>query len=218
MSEGDQGPCPLCERPLFGWISLPPLNGEVIMGMPAGGHPDERVIDRCENCGVAVERDRDVDLRAEWEAICRPAESGGREIAVPNRRSLQAVIGVEGWAAVDLSPGHLLLTPRSLDLLAQANGEQLERLRWPLWGRSQGWMWQTLLNGLTFHPNFAREVWAGRMRPVNARSRFHFAADAIASLLAAPLVALVSVPLELVASLARRGGEIAARAGRPDRA
>jgi hypothetical protein len=214
VSPGGEGPCPLCGRPLFGWIKLPPLNGDASVGLPSGGHPDERVIDRCENCGVAVERDRAVDLQAEWEAICRPANGGGREIAIPNRASLQAAIGVEGWAAVDHSPGRLLLTPRSLELLAEANGERLERVRWPLWGRSQGWMWQTLLNGLTFHPNFAREAWAGRLRPANSRGRFHFAADALASLLAAPLVALVSVPLELIASLARRGGEIAARAGR----
>ena len=211
---GGEGPCPLCGKPLFGWIALPPLNGEASVGMPIGGHPDERVIDRCENCGVAVERDRSIDLLAEWEAICRPADGGGSEIAVPNRASLQAAIGVEGWAAVDLSPGRLLLTPRSLELLAEANGESLERTRSPVWGPSQAWMWQTLLNALTFHPNFAREVWAGRLRPANARGRFHFAADAVASLLAAPLVALVSVPLELVAARARRGGELVARAGR----
>lgn len=213
-SSGGEGPCPLCGKPLFGWIALPPLNGDASVGMPVGGHPDERVIDRCESCGVAVERGRSIDLLAEWEAICRPADGGGSEIAVPNRASLQAAIGVEGWAAVDLSPGRLLLTPRSLDLLAEANGASLERTRSPVWGRSQAWMWQTLLNALTFHPNFAREVWAGRLRPANARGRFHFAADAVASLLAAPLVALVSVPLELVAALTHRGGELAARAGR----
>lgn len=209
-----EGPCPLCGRPLFGWIALPPLNGEVSIGMPSGGHPDERVIDRCENCGVAVERDRKIDPVAEWEAICRPAEQGGREVAIPNRASLQATIGVEGWAAVELSPGRLLLTPRSLELLAELNGERLERLRWPRWGRSQAWMWQTLLNGLTFHPNFARELRAGQLRPADSRGRFHFAADAVVTVLAAPLVALVSAPLELIAALTRRGGEIVAAVSR----
>ncbi len=209
-----EGPCPLCGRPLFGWIALAPLNGEAIIGIPTGDHPDERVIDRCENCGVAVERDRKIDRVAEWEAICRPAEQGGREVAVPNRASLQATIGVEGWAAVELSPGRLLLTPRSLELLAELNGERLERLRWPRWGRSQAWMWQTLLNGLTFHPNFAREVRAGRLRRANSRGGFHFGADAVVTVLAAPLVALVSAPLELIAALTRRGGEIVASVGR----
>jgi hypothetical protein len=71
-------------------------------------------------------------------------------------------------------------------------------------------MWQTLLNGLTFHPNFAREVRAGRLRPAGARSRFAFAVDSVVTVLGAPLIALVSVPLELIAALARRGGEIRA--------
>ena len=48
------------------------------------------MIDRCESCGVAVEREREVDLAAEWEAVCRPGEPGAREISIPNRASLQA--------------------------------------------------------------------------------------------------------------------------------
>jgi hypothetical protein len=80
--------------------------------------------------------------------------------------------------------------------------------------RNQGWMWQTLLNGLTFHPNFAREVRAGRLRPANARSRIAFAVDCMVTVLAAPLVLLASVPMELGAALARRGGEIVATLGR----
>ena len=132
------------------------------------------MIDRCENCGVALGRGREIDPVAEWEAICRPGEDGTRAIAIPDRASLQAAIGVEGWAAIELSPGHLLLTRTSLELLAQRNGHRLETCSWPAWGRNQAWMWQTLLNGLTFHPNFAREVRAGRLRPANARSRFAF--------------------------------------------
>ena len=62
-------------------------------------------------------------------------------------------------------------------------------------------MWQTLLNGLTFHPNFAREVRAGRLRPANARSRGAFVADTVVTVLAGPLALLVSAPLELIASL-----------------
>lgn len=209
-----EGPCPLCGKPLFGWIALPPPSADASIGMPTAGDPGERVIDRCESCGAAVERNRKIDLVAEWEAICRPSKEGGREVAIPNRASLQATIGVEGWAAVDRSPGRLLLTPSSLALLAEANGESLERIRWPRSRRSQAWMWQTLLNGLTFHPNFVREVRAGRLRSANSRGRFHFAADMVASALAAPLVALVSVPLELLAALARRGGEIVAGVGR----
>ena len=78
-------------------------------------------------------------------------------------------------------------------------------------------MWQTMLNGLTFHPNFAREARAGRLRPSTSRGRFVFAIDAVVTVLGAPLVLLLSAPLELGASLARRGGELAATARR-DRA
>ena len=83
-------------------------------------------------------------------------------------------------------------------------------MRTPVTARAQAWMWQTMLNGLTFHANFARELRAGRLRPANARSRFAFAADLVVTVLGAPLIAIVSVPLELVAALARRGGEMRA--------
>lgn len=199
------GPCPLCGQPLFGWISLPPLTAAPDEGA-------ERIVDRCENCGVALERGREVDLIAEWEAVCRPGSDGGREIAVPNRSSWQAGLAAQGWAAIDLSPGRLLLNRPSLELLARRNGHRLERTGTPVWGPNQAWMWQTLLNGLTFHPNFAREARAGRLRAGTARSRLAFAVDVVVSVLGAPLVGLVSLPLETIAALARRGGELVALA------
>jgi hypothetical protein len=213
----EPGPCPLCGKPLYGWIALPPLGAETSIGVPLAEGERERVIDRCENCGVAVERDREVDLAAEWEAVCRPGEPGAREISLPNRASLQAWIGEVGWAAIDRFPGRLMHTRTSLELLAQRNGHALERVRTPPSRRAQAWMWQTMLNGLTFHPNFAREARAGRLRPSTSRGRFAFAIDAVVTVLGAPLVLLLSAPLELGASLARRGGELAATARR-DRA
>jgi hypothetical protein len=74
-------------------------------------------------------------------------------------------------------------------------------------------MWQTLMNAFTFHPNFAREVLAGRLRPRGGLDRLKFAVDVLVSVLAAPLVALASVPLEAFAALVRRGGEMRARVG-----
>jgi hypothetical protein len=207
----ETNPCPLCGRPLYGWIALPAGSGEATVGMPLGSDPrSERVIDRCEDCGVAVEHGRSVDLAAEWAAIDRFDGDSDGAIALPNRASLQAAIGVEGWAGIDRGPGSLLLTPRSLELLGERSGHELESVRTPPSLRAQGWMLQTLLNGLTFHPNFAREVRAGSLRPASARSRFAFAADAVVTVLGAPLVALVSVPLELIGTLAGRGGEMVA--------
>ncbi len=202
----EPGLCPLCGRPLYGWIA--------VRRQSAQEDEPETIVDRCENCGAAVERGREVDLVAEWEAVCRPGEDGERTVSVPDRASLQAAIGGEGWAAIDLSAGHLLLTRSSLVLLAERNGYRLDHVRWPVWGQNQRWMWQTLLNGLTFHPNFVREWRAGRLRPRGARARLKFAADLVVTALGGPLVAIASVPLEAVAAVARRGGELRALARR----
>ena len=72
-------------------------------------------------------------------------------------------------------------------------------------------MWQTLLNGLTFHPNFAREVRAGRLRRRRRAAGSRFAVDCVVTVLAAPLVLLASVPLELVSAMLGRGGELVGR-------
>ena len=200
-------PCPLCGEPLYAWIVLPGQGEEASVGLPLAS-ASETILGRCENCGAALERGREADLEAEWAAI---APSGSTAISTPNRASLQAAIGVEGWAAMPLVDGRLLLTPKSLALLAEHNGYAVGNVRTPLSSRAQAWMWQTLLNGLTFHPNFAREVRAGRLRPANARSKLAFGVDAVVTVLGAPLVILLSAPLELGAALARRGGEVTAR-------
>ena len=151
----------------------------------------------------------------------RAAIEPGRsvELELPNRDSLQAGIGGNHWAALELPAQRLHLTPRALDLLLERHGLEATRKRQPLLGRNQLWMWQTLLNGFTFHSNFARDALRGRLTPRNARSVPSFAIDAIVSTLGALPVALISIPLELVAALARRGGElvvsVAARGGQP---
>lgn len=213
-SNSDLSPCPLCGEPLYPWVGLPARGIEASVGEPLTDAEAERIIVRCENCTVAVERGREVDLAVEWEAICRHGDHGGREIELPDRASWQASIGVGGWAAIDLYPGHLIHTQRSVRLLAERNGEEIETVGWPPVGANQAWMWQTLLNGLTFHPNFAREVRAGRLRAANARSKPRFIVDAVVTVLGAPLVALASFPLEAVAVLFNRGGRIVARARR----
>lgn len=201
-------PCPLCGEPLYAWVALPKSAAEATVGLPRRD-VEERVLGRCENCGTALEREVEVDLESEWEAI-RVADE--RRVAAPNRASLQAALGLEGWTAISASPGNLLLTPRGLELLAQRTGHGIEAVRTPLSGKAQAWMWQTLLNGLTFHPNFFRDVRAGRLGPSNARSKPAFVADAIVTILGGPLTLLVSLPLELLATLFRRGGELSARA------
>jgi hypothetical protein len=212
----EPGICPLCGQQLYGWIALPPVGHDAGIGVPVGETDHERVIDRCENCGVAVERGRRIDLTTEWEAVCHAGEQGAREISIPNRASHQAWIGEVGWAAIDRYPGRLIHTPASLELLAERNGYGLERRRSPFSRRGQAWMWQTMLNGLTFHPNFARELRAGGMRPTRAASKLRYGIDLVVTVLGAPLVLLVSAPLEFGAALGRRGGELGAVARRSD--
>ncbi len=200
-------PCPLCGRPLYPWIALPRREAEASVGLPLSEPPGaERILERCEGCGCALEQGVEIDAASEWAAL----RSGPDTVRMPNRASLQAAIGVQGWAALPEAPGDLLLTPRSLSLLAEKAGREIGALRTPPSGRAQVWMWQTLLNGLTFHPNFLRRVRAGRLRPSNARNRLAFAADSVVTALAGPLALLVSAPLELLAALFRRGGEIEA--------
>ena len=168
-----------------------------------------RVLERCENCGLGVKAGAgSIDLEAEARAISATLDDGSPALVTANRASIQATIGGEGWAAIDIGPGRLLHSPRSLRLLAAQTGGGLAGVRCSRFGRNQAWMWQTLINGLTFHPNFAREVRAGRLRATSARSRLTFAVDCVVTVLAAPLVLLASVPLELVAALAGRGGEL----------
>lgn len=211
--------CPLCGAAAYPWISVPRLGTGATVGMISPVDPDDpdaageaRLFDRCIECGTGVERGAgEVDLAAELR-LWTVAPSGGPALVdAPNRASWQAAIGGDGWAAIAESPGRLLLTPRGLELLAEREGVALERAGFPPWGRNQRWMWQTLMNGLTLHPNFATRVLRGELRPANARGRFAFAADLVASVLAAPLVALVSVPLEALAALAGRGGRLVRR-------
>jgi hypothetical protein len=201
------GLCPACGGPLYRWIKAPAADAR---------HPESYVLDRCESCGLGLlhEAGGCVDALladAEW------LPGGALRIEVPNRRSVQAAIGEGRWAALDLPERQLVFTPRALEALLRRGGYRLERVRFPLVSRNQGWMWQTLMNALTLRPNFAREALAGRLRPAGSHGWPAFALDAVVTLLAAPLVALVALPAEAVAALLRRGGLIVATAA-PDAA
>lgn len=215
------GRCPICGAALYGWLSLPARDARATVGMPSPVDPDStasaqmRLIDRCDGCEAGIVRDSaPFDHARELEAITVRRREDGYELRAPNRASLQAGIGGEGWAALAEWRGRVLYTPRSLSLLVERQGMSIEGPGFAPWGRSQVWMWQTLVNGLTLHPNFALDARAGRLRPGEGRGRAAYAIDAMVSLLAAPFVALVAVPMELVAGLARRGGELVAVARR----
>ena len=207
---GAEGECPACGGPLHRWVKAHPADAR---------SAEEALLDRCESCGLVVARSSAVHPAggggaeaAERELVRlfeRSANGARGELRAPNGRSLQAAIGEGNWAALELPDRPLVLTPPALAALVERRGE-LGRVRFPVLGRNQLWMWQTLMNAFTFHPNFAREALAGRLRPQRGRDRLTFAIDIVVTVLAAPLVAIVSLPLETVAALARRGGELRA--------
>jgi hypothetical protein len=187
------GQCPACGEPLFGWAVVRPA------GAPRSR---EHVLDRCEACGLGIARDR------EGEELVDTAERD--TISVSNRRSWQAGIGGAHWGALELPARSVYPTPESLDLLLARRGLAAGGARQPALGRNQLWMWLTLMNAFTFHDGFARDVLRGRLTPRNARSIPAFAADAVVTAVAALPIALISIPLELLAVGFRRGGLIEA--------
>lgn len=214
--------CPLCDGAAYVWISVPPATSGASVGMISPVDPSEsgadakaRIFDRCDTCGSGIERGSESpDLKAELAGITARDDDGALVLDAPNRASLQAGMGGDAWAALLDSPNRLLLTPRGLELLAERTGVELERPAFPPSGRNQRWMWQTVLNGITVHPNFATRMRRGALHRRNARGWFSFTADLAASLLATPLVLLVSVPLEALAALFGRGGRMVTRARR----
>jgi hypothetical protein len=187
--------CPACDEPLYGWAVSESADRR---------RPGSWILDRCEACGLGVVRDApDVD------SMLAPGPNG--VISAANRRSWQAGIGGAHWAALDPPHRSAYLTPRSLALLADRTGVRVAGISQPAFGRNQLWMWQTLMNGLTFHDDFATQLLRRRLTPRDARNVPAFAIDLLVSALAAIPVGLISVPLELTAVLARRGGLLEAR-------
>jgi hypothetical protein len=202
-ASGAVGRCPACGGPLYGWLEAPASDAR---------RQETYILDRCEDCGLGLVREGELDPRA-LIAAGRSLPDGRVEIRAANRRSVQATLGEGRWAGLGLPRPGFALTPQALIAALDRAGYEIERLRVPVAARNQGWMWQTLLNALTLQPNFAREALAGRVRPArSARARAAFLLDALVSVLATPLVAIVALPLETAAALARRGGILVATA------
>jgi len=213
------GSCPLCAGAVYPWIGVPQSPAEASVGLPSPVDPDHpsggdaRLVDRCQDCGAGIERaPGPVDLAAELDRIEIEGPDGARTFEAPNRASWQGSLGGDGWAALSDWRGRLLLTPRALRLLISKNGLEADDPAFPPAGPNQRWLWQSILNGITLHHNFLSEVRSGRLKMGNSRGALPFAADMVASVLATPLVLLVSVPLEAVAALAGRGGRMVVRA------
>jgi hypothetical protein len=145
--------------------------------------------------------------------VGREENGSGVAIRAENAASLQAWLGAENWAA--LRPGGLGIkpTPKAARLLLARRGLEVRRVR-HLIRPGMASMWQTLLNLLTFHRDFASEAASGRLRPSTGRGRAAFWTDVVVTVLAAIPTAIIAVVLETGAVLARRGGEIEVQADR----
>ena len=190
--------CPACGEPLFVWIET-----------TGYGAREDQVIDRCENCGLVLVRGAIPTPEHAAERLLSDAEQRGERIAfrAANAASLQAWLGAENWAALQPDGHGIEPTPRAASLLLARRGLEIRRVR-HLAGPGMAAMWQTLLNLLTFHRDFASEAASGRLRPGTGRGRGAFWTDAVVTVLAAIPTALIAVVLEGGAVLARRGGVI----------
>jgi hypothetical protein len=212
--------CPACGEPLFVWIETD-MKRVAPGGAPSHQGPrEDQVIDRCENCGLVVVRGAipSPDDAAERLLVSGETRDGRVAVRAANAASLQAWLGAENWAALRIptkrvapggAPSHIGIepTPRAVSLLLARRGLEVRRVR-HLVGPGMASMWQTLLNLLTFHRDFASEAASGRLRPGTGRGWAAFGIDAVVTVLAAVPTALIAVLLEGGAVLARRGGVI----------
>jgi len=196
--------CPACGEPLFVWVET-----------SGSGVREDQVIDRCENCGLAVDRDAVPSPEKATEMLLRGREERGDLVAIRagNAASLQAWLGAENWAALRPGGGGIEPTARAASLLLARRGLEVRRVR-HLARAGMASMWQTLLNLLTFHRDFASEAVSGRLRPGTGRGRAAFWIDALVTVLAAVPTAIIAVVLEGGAVIVRHGGVIEVEAER----
>ena len=207
--------CPACGEPLFAWVESEGF-----------GPREDQLIDRCENCGLVVPRDAVPTPEAAVAQLlgahgdpsgngndARHSDDGSALVdRVPNAASLQAWLGAENWAALRPQDSSIKPTPRAAELLLARRGLEPRRIR-QVPGAGMASMWQTLLNLLTFHRDFAAEAGSRRLRPGSGRGLAAYLIDAMVTVLAAVPTAILAVLLEGGALLVRRGGVIEIRTG-----
>lgn len=197
-------PCPACGSPLYGWTAAhDPLH-----------HGRKVVLDRCENCRLAVTRRREPpDAEAEIHALIERNENGTLEIVAPNLRSFQGSLGGGQWAGLEPELRRLHINPEALRLLLEKQGIELAEVGTPFRNRAFALMWQTVVNAFTYRDNFWRNRRAGRIpKPETGRDRFLYRLDWLVTVLVAVPAAMFALPLELLATVFARGGVLTATA------
>ncbi len=196
--------CPACGEPLFVWVES-----------SGYGPREEEIVDRCENCGLALARGSVPSPDQATDALLFGRSEKGERVLVraDNAASLQAWLGAENWAALRPGGHRIKPTPKAARLLLARRGLEVRRVR-HLAGPGMAGMWQTLLNLLTFHRDFASEAASRRLRPGTGRGLGAFWIDAVVTVLAAIPTAIIAVVLETGAVLGRHGGVIELEAER----
>ena len=140
-------PCPACGATLYGWTAAhDPL-----------AHGRRIVLDRCENCGLAVTRRREPpDAEAEIHQLIERNDDGRVMIVAPNRRSFQGSLGGAQWAGLEPELRRLHLTPEALRLLLAEQDLEVVDQGTPFRNQAFKLMWQTMINAFTYRDNFVR--------------------------------------------------------------
>jgi hypothetical protein len=190
-------PCPACGATLYGWT--------------AAHNPLERghkiVIDRCENCGLAVTRaEAPPDADAELEPLLEAGPDGVVRLRAPNRRSFQGGIGGAQWAGLEPEIRRLHLGPRSAELLLERRGLEVRQITTPFCREGRQGMLQTFLNAFTLRDNFLRNARAGRITPAPGRERWLHRLDYLVSYLVIVPSAIFALPMEALGAGFGRGG------------
>ena len=206
--------CPACGEPLFVWVET------------AGYGPrEDEIVDRCESCGLVAARGRvpggPEQAASELLASARRRSADSSTVRIPNPASLQAWFGAENWAALRPGEPGLGMPPKAAGLLFERAGMRMARSRWaPAIAIAS--MWQTAINLLTFHRDFAVEAASGRLRPGHGKDLAAWIIDLLISVLVAAPTAIIAVVLETLSGLLGRGGVFeatvdAGRGGEPQR-
>jgi hypothetical protein len=190
-------PCPACGATLYGWTAAHnPLDR---------GH--KIVLDRCENCGLAVTRAAEPpDAQAEIEPLLERGAEGVVRLTAPNRRSIQGGLGGAQWAGLEPEIRRLHLNPDATKRLLAQRGLEVTSVSTPFTREGRHGMLQTFLNAFTLRDNFLRNVRAGRIEPRTDRDRWLFRLDWLVSVLVFVPCAIFALPLEALASVMGRGG------------
>lgn len=188
--------CPACDEPLFVWIET--------IGF---GPREDEIVDRCENCGLVCARDRVPDGPEATIQRLFPGATAELSGRVANPASFQAWFGAENWAALRPGKSGLGASPNSLRRLFAKTGRKEEKIR-PAIGAATATMWQTLINLLTFHRDFAVQVANRELHPSGFKGWAAWLIDLLITVLIAVPTAILAVVLELLATAARRGGVI----------